>query len=158
MTVIDDLIFDRRQTDVADYYRLLAEVKKSSAPMAVLQEWAVDHKATYNASDLNRIGEAIQYVANEFNASGYIVTVNPKRDWAAADTPTAAQIEHILEELRLLRGILGVASLPVPPVNMVKMTYQKANAIEELLYQLDRQLFLIIYGSWYSGEIYSGEV
>lgn len=36
----------------------------------------------YNVSDLNRVGEAVRYLAKRFTDYGYAVAVSPKADWS----------------------------------------------------------------------------
>ena len=41
-------------------------------------------KGSYNADDLNRVGAAMQYIADRFAAHGYQVSISPKTDWTAS--------------------------------------------------------------------------
>ena len=47
-------------------------------------------KGFYNASDLNRVGAAVEYIAGRFAALGYDCPVTVKKDWLTSDAPTAA--------------------------------------------------------------------
>jgi hypothetical protein len=48
-------------------------------------------KGYYNATDLNRVGEAVESIAGRFTGYGYAVEVSPKADWSKSDTPTASR-------------------------------------------------------------------
>ena len=82
----------------------------------------------YNASDLNRVGAAVQYVAERFTAQGYAVTVSPKTDWLASDIPTASELETYRQNIATLRGLIAVMkSTPETPETMRFLDYIKAN-------------------------------
>ena len=113
----------------------------------------------YNASDLNRVGAAVQYVAERFAAQGYAVTVHPKTDWTEKDIPTAAEMETYRQDIASLRGLIAVLkSTPETPETMRFLDYLKANDIERILLDLDA-LLTNAAAAWYqSGELYAGEV
>ena len=113
----------------------------------------------YNAADLNRVGAAVQYLAERFTAQGYGVIVHTKTDWTEKDIPTAAELETYRQNIVTLRGQIAVMeSTPETPETIRQLNYIWANNIEQILVDLD---FLIsnITKSWYfSGELYAGEV
>lgn len=75
MSVIDTLIYDRTQANVERAAALtakgLAMTDKEQA------EYLAGMKGAYNATDLNRVGEALLYLQEELNGYGYAVTVTP---------------------------------------------------------------------------------
>ena len=78
----------------------------------------------YNASDLNRVGEASRYLAGELFARGYEIRVSPKTDWVEADIPLASQMAHYLDDLRSIRETLTQPpSTPALPESMAGLTY-----------------------------------
>ena len=80
-------------------------------------------KGFYNASDLNRVGAAVQYVAERFAAQGYTVTVSPKTDWLASDIPTASELETYRQNIAALRALLAVMpTTPKAPDSMAGLT------------------------------------
>ena len=113
----------------------------------------------YNASDLNRVGAAVQYVAERFAAQGYTVTVHPKTDWTEKDIPTASELETYRQNIATLRGLIAVLkSTPETPETMRFLDYIKANDIERILLDLDT-LLTNAAAAWYqSGELFAGEV
>ena len=116
-------------------------------------------KGFYNASDLNRVGAAVQYVAERFAAQGYAVEVSPKTDWLASDIPTASELETYRQNIAALRALLAVMpTTPETPDSMAGLTYTEANDIEQILLDLDA-LLTNAAAAWYqSGELYAGEV
>ena len=116
-------------------------------------------KGFYNASDLNRVGAAVEYIAGRFAALGYACPVTVKKDWLTSDAPTASQLETYRQNIVTLRGQIAVmASTPEAPARMAGLNYVKANNIEQILLDLDA-LITNITKSWcFSGEVYAGEV
>lgn len=116
-------------------------------------------KGFYNASDLNRVGAAVEYIAGRFTALGYDCPVTVKKDWLTSDAPTASQLETYRQNIVTLRSRIAVmASTPNAPASMAGLDYVKANNIEQILLDLDA-LITNITKSWcFSGELYAGEV
>lgn len=116
-------------------------------------------KGFYNASDLNRVEAAVQYVAERFAEQGYTVTVSPKKDWLASDIPTASELETYRQNIATLRALLAVMpTTPEAPDSMAGLTYTEANSIEQILLDLDA-LLTNAAAAWYqSGELFAGEV
>ena len=116
-------------------------------------------KGFYNASDLNRVGAAVQYVAERFAAQGYTVAVRPKTDWLASDIPTASELETYRQNIATLRALIAVMkSTPETPETMRFLDYIKANDIEQILLDLDTLLTNAALAWYQSGELYAGEV
>ena len=116
-------------------------------------------KGFYNASDLNRVGAAVEYIAGRFAALGYACPVTVKKDWLTSGAPTASQMETYRQNIVTLRRQIAVMqSTPNAPASMAGLNYVKANNIEQILLDLDA-LITNITKSWYfSGELYAGEV
>ena len=116
-------------------------------------------KGFYNASDLNRVGAAVEYIAGRFTALGYACPVTVKKDWLTSDAPTQRQMETYRQNIVTLRNQITVMqSTPEAPASMAGLNYVKANDIEQILLDLDA-LITNITKSWYfSGEVYAGEV
>ncbi len=132
-----DLITDRTRTDVANQ----------------------TDKGFYNASDLNRVGAAVEYIAGRFTAIGYACPVTVKKDWLTSDTPTQRQLETYRQNIVTLRGQIAVmASTPEAPASMAGLNYVKANNIEQILLDLDALIDKLIKSWHFSGELYAGEV
>ena len=137
MSIMDTLITDRTQTDVD----------------------AGNAKGTYTAEDLNRVGAAMNYVADRLRSAGYDPHISPKTDWKETDYPTPQTMERYLGDLAELWGQFSVMQItPAVPKDMVNLTYQEATDIERILEDVDALLTTIMAGWFYSGELYAGEV
>lgn len=114
--------------------------------------------AFYNASDLNRVGDAVRYLAKRFTDYGYAVAVSPKADWSESDTPTASQMETYRLNIANLRTVIAVmASTPETPETMRALNYVKANNIERILQDLDALIANMEQAWFFSGDLYAGE-
>lgn len=115
-------------------------------------------KGCYNASDLNRVGAAMEYLKNRLNDSGYNVQVSPKTTWKESDSPTDDTMTAYLGFLGTLRNVLTLPDeTPELPSSMNHLTFESANDIERILEIIDGAITLMVNAYWYSGELYSGE-
>lgn len=128
---------------------------------------AKNDKGTYKASDLNRVGAAMNYVAARLREQGYDTHISPKTDWKNEDwVDQAAQAVYLGDLAELRKQFTMLASTPeVPPRILATainsndgLTYTWANDIEQILMDIDALLTNIDAGWLYSGEIYSWEV
>lgn len=154
-----NLITDRTQADVDRVAQLAARVSAGTATDAEKTEWATDLKGAYNASDLNRVGAAVAYVAGRLNGYGYYVSVSPKQDWTANDIPTAGQMATYIQDVAALRGAIAVMdSTPPTPESASGLTWQEANNIEQIILDVDELLTRMAAAWFYSGDLFSGEL
>ena len=167
-TVIDTLIYDRTQEDVDRVKELKRRILNNgwnTLSAAEKTEYLAGMKGAYNASDLNRVGQAISYVAQEetslaaeltayrvahdvapdsqfdlpFDASQ--ISVDPKTDWVVSDVPTESQVNALLSDLGEIRQSLVLpADVPPTPTSLDGMDYITANAIEYILFAIDQTL------------------
>lgn len=116
-------------------------------------------KGFYNATDLNRVSSAVEYLEGRLDAHGIAVDVAPKTDWRIQDIPTLKQMQRYIHDIEAMRKALPVKDgTPETPESMQNLDWQKANDIEKILVNLDETINRIRLSYWYSGEIYSGEV
>ena len=95
-------------------------------------------KGFYNASDLNRVGAAVEYIAGRFTSLGYACPVTVKKNWLTSDAPTASQMDAYRQNIVTLRGQIAVMqSTPEIPASMAGLNYVKANNIEQILADMD---------------------
>jgi len=112
----------------------------------------------YNASDLNRVGDAVRYLAKRFTDYGYVVEISPKTDWSESDTPTASQMETYRLNIANLRAVIAImASTPKTPETMRFLDYLKANDIERILQDLNTLITNMEQAWFFSGDLYAGE-
>lgn len=123
-------------------------------------------KGSYNASDLNRVGAAMNYVADRLKAQGYDPHISPKTDWKDGDWVTPAAQAVYLGDLAELRKQFALyeTTPEVPPRILATainsndgLTYTWANDIEQILMDLDDSITRMKVSMFYAGEIYSGE-
>ena len=153
-----NLITDRTQADV-DYAVRLSQKGWSGMTVEEKADWGSNLKGTYNASDLNRVGNAVTYVAGRLTDAGYFVPVSPKIDWTDSDIPKESDMQTYLEDVEILRSALTVLpETPEVPEDMEGLTYEEANDIERILLAVDDLITKMINSYFYSNEIFSGEV
>ena len=130
--IIDTLVTDRTQADVDRVNTLTGKWLAGTITNAEKEEWLAGMKGAYNYTDLNRVGNAVAFIAGVLESAGTRVTVTAKNDWTMEDIPTTAQAQALLTDLTLLKGSVRQ---PVPdvPVSMDNLTVETANRIEEIL-------------------------
>lgn len=130
------LVFDRTYADVANK----------------------TEKGFYNAADLNRVGSAVNVIAASLMPIGIDIRLEPKMDWTMDDTPTPAQMEKYLGDVRALQNVLAEYRTPENiPTAMSGLTVVEANAIEKVLDTLYSTIESIIRSyRYYSGMTISG--
>ena len=132
-TIIVTLVTDRTQADVE---RVKALAAKGFAAMTAAEqaEWLTGMKGAYNASDLNRVGTALNYLAGRLGPiCGKIITWTAKTDWDVTDIATASQAETYRQQIQDIRDALAYpAGTPDAP-QLGRLTYTDANDIERIL-------------------------
>lgn len=113
---MEELIYDRTQSDV-------------------------DNKTTkgyHNYTDLNRIESACRYLANLLTSYGYTVSITTKTDWKISDMRYASEMERIRQNIGKIEDTYySLPTTPSLPSTLNKITWQKANDIEEILAHID---------------------
>lgn len=127
-------------------------------------------KGKYDYTDFNRVVAALKDISDRLLEAGYTspyvpVLVNHldgtmTTEWREDDESIAAPvIEEYRANVAAIRSALAVFSAtPAAPADMERLTWEEANAMEQILADLDT-LLLNMAAAWhYSGEIYAGEV
>ena len=113
----------------------------------------------YEITDLNRVGEAMQYVAARLRSCGWDVEVSPRTNWKWTDRVTLAEAQRYLRNLRKLREALVLfATTPPLPGDARPFNAQEANNIEKILLDIEDMVQRTIDGYFFSDDLYSGEV
>lgn len=142
---------DRVKELVSKGYDAMSDAEKS--------EWGGEMKGAYNASDLNRVGLAVDYLTSRLRSCGISAETAPKTDWTTDDAPTISQMRKYLADVEALRSAIAVLqTTPLVPPDMEGLTYTEANDIEQILKDIDRLITNMTFAWFYSGDIYSGEV
>ena len=114
MSVIDTLIFDRKQSDIAND----------------------TDKAYISYTDLNRVEEAITYLKQLLAKYGYNSTTQEKK-WLISDFRKNEDMERLKDNIDNLRNAYPYLVSPVTPNPIKYESIQEANDIEEILYKIN---------------------
>lgn len=160
--IISTLITDRTPADVGNI-TALKTLGWSGMTAAQQAQFLSGMKGAYNASDLNRVGQAVAYLASvlsdapqslkdyaeskgvawsalfELPYDPSDISVSPKTDWTYSDQPTAEQLATYLANVVNLRNLLTYDTDVLPTV-INTLTTQQANAIEKALVGLETAL------------------
>lgn len=154
-----NLVTDRTSADVQKVARYIA---KGWAGMSEEEraEWLAGMKGAYNYIDLNRVGAAVEYITTRLNAAGYLVKTAPKQGWTLGAIPTSAEMSGYLGDVRALRDAVSDAlpgTTPELPSSMERLDWRGANAIEQVLLDVNAVIDRINARSVYAGEFFAGE-
>lgn len=83
------------------------------------------------------------------NDYAYFNDITVKTDWSASEFPTYEELERIRNNVKILKEVYF--SLTQIPENLDYMTYEKANDIEKILFEIDK-----ILGDMESNFVYCG--
>lgn len=158
MSVIDKLVTDREAADV-DRFAALAAKRWQDMTEGERAEFAAG-RGIYSAVDMNRVGEAINYLVARLNANGgRIRLIEGKTDYSAGVNITSAMAEEYLKTIEAARGMFFVyESTPEAPDSLENFSYVSANGIEQMLKDVDELITKSQMALAYSGDIYAGEV
>lgn len=143
-----NLIFDRTQADI-DY---ALECERTGI---YTDE---NLRGAYNISDRNRVGGAVNFIIGclentgtyDFGGKDKLI----KDDWNVYDIITHEDNSRILSSLENLKRVLPYNKTAEVPESLDSLTYQKANIIENIIFDL-YGVFLRLMNSWlYSGDGY----
>ena len=154
------LVTDRTQADVNRVKAIAKKISAGTASESELTEWnTATLKGSYNTTDLNRVGKAMKYVADQMNSFGYAVSISSKTDWVETDAPALSDMALYLSNLAVLRNAFAVMqSTPKAPTDMEYLTVDEANNIEKILVDIDFLLAKSAQAWFYSGDVFTGEV
>lgn len=113
----------------------------------------------YNITDLNRVGQAMRYVASRLRACGFDVVVTPRTDWVWTDRATPAAAKRYLNNLRKIRKALVLfVNTPDVPDGRRPFTAEEANDIEKILIDVEDMVQRTMQCWYFCGDLYAGEV
>ena len=153
-----NLITDRTQADV-DRYTELRLKYLSGMTAEEKAEWETHLKGAYNYTDMNRVESAVEYVANRLTEAGYGVVPVVKKNWTLTDKPTLADLNRYMKNISDIRSALATyETTPEAPTTERRLSFQAANAIEQILADVDDLVSKMVSAYFYSNDLYSGEV
>ena len=95
----------------------------------------------YDITDLNRVGEAMYYIADRLRSFGWDIEVSPRTDWVWTDRATLAAAQRYLNNLRKIRKALVLfTDTPEVPTGARPFNAQEANDIEQILVDVEIQI------------------
>ena len=161
------LVTNRSQADL-DTLRALLAVPLADWTAGQLAEFnQAISKGSYNYTDLNRVTACMDYLNEVLTGLGYEtgyhgIIIHPNGAeptlWCEEDVPTPTQMQRYLYNVEALRGVLELPEDTAPvPADMVGLTTEEANAIEDILVSVEVWIRNMMQAWFYSGEIYSGE-
>lgn len=117
-------------------------------------------KAYYNASDLNRVETATDYIAKLLKLYSYFKEdLVCKKDWLMTDFPTENGMNRYLSNIqKLIDSFYLKEDSPSLPESMNNLDVYKANDIEKILYDLNNLIENMVASFYHCNEIYAGEV
>ena len=153
-----NLITDRTQTDVDRFAELKSKGFRNMTDEEKA-EWETHLKGAYNFTDMNRVESAVEYVANRLTKAGYVVMPVVKKNWATTDKPTLSDLTRYMKNVSDIRSALATyETTPEAPSTKKRLNYQTANAIEQILTDVDDLISKMVSAYFYSGDLYSGEI
>jgi hypothetical protein len=153
-----NLITDRTQADV-DRYTELRLKYLSGMTAEEKAEWETHLKGAYNYTDMNRVESAVEYVANRLTEAGYGVIPVVKKNWTLTDKPTLVDLNRYMKNISDIRSVLATyETTPEAPTTERRLSFQAANAIEQILADVDELVSKMVSAYFYSNDLYSGEV
>ena len=160
-----EFVADRSRSDVDAIKTLRNKMVASGWDGLTAEEkafWNSNPKGAYNSSDLNRVGAAVQVLADVLSSFGYPVPISvfPKTDWNdfTNDPPRIAQMDRYINDIKSIRSAITVFSTtPHPPDSMNGLGYAGANNIEQILSDVQTILNNIEADYTHSAECFAGE-
>ena len=119
-------IFDRTQADV-DFATQQIQRWRSDGSLET-----TDLKGCFNASDMNRIENNIQFLSENLSDLYYFSKVTTKT-WNKTDIPTVADIDRVIENTRTI--VLSVCD-DAPELPTTLLTFVDVNTLEHTLYKV----------------------
>lgn len=153
------MITDRTYNDVARW-KELHDKGWAAMTAAERSEWMGDMKGRYSYSDMNRVESAVEELSKWLYEAKYLkAPLTVKTDWNLWSVPTRSDMTRYLGNISVLREAVAVyPTTPMAPTVDQRLTYDRANDIEQILVDL-YEISTNIRKAWLrSGEIYSGEV
>ena len=156
------LITDRTEADYKRWERLRNKGFLNMTDEERAEWLAGNMKGSYNKSDLNRVGEALNYLHERLNAAGYITYQNTfvaRTNWALSSIPTAEDLTHYLKCVSNIREALTLfANTPPAPADTGALSIDEANNIEKILIDVETLINNMLASRLYCGDVFAGEI
>lgn len=158
--MFDNLITDRT---ILDYERWCTLRDKGYENMTEAEraEFAGDMKGAYNASDLNRVGEVLNYLRDRLTVAGYLDgnEFTARVDWAVGEIPTAQEFTAYIGAVHTVREAMSQkTTTPPTPEDTGSLDYIGANAIESILLDIEELITKMRAARYFFGDLFCGEM
>lgn len=161
---VDTLITDRTAKDV-ERWQTLRDKGYAKMTTAERLQWngtALKLKGVYNYTDLNRVGNALNYLHDRLKEANYIThqtTFIAKTNWARGDIPTRAEFTHYLKCVSFVReAMTQFATTPPTPTDTGRLNYEEANNIEKILLDVETLINNMLAARVYCNDVFAGEL
>lgn len=144
-----NLIYDRTPADITRLKTLRTKIKNRTATEAEFAEWLTSLKGAYNNTDLNRVGEAINYLSYVLNNYGYTNNAKARTDWQKTEKPNPKQMSEYLDNINKLKQAFPYTETELP-TDMVNLVIKEANNIERFFYDQIEVILVMVQTFIYS--------
>ena len=156
------LITDRTQADF-ERWKYLRDKGFAKMTESERTEWLADDlKGAYHKGDLNRVGEALNYLRDRLAAAGYITyqtDFTARTTWTVSSIPTADDLACYLRSVSNIREALSqFKTTPPAPTYTGTLSIDEANNIEKILIDVDELITKMQAIRYFGGDIYGGEI
>lgn len=145
-----NLIYDRTPADITRLKTLRTKIKNRTATEAEFAEWLTSMKGAYNNTDLNRVGEAINYLSGVLKEYGYTNNASARTDWEIGEKPNPKQMSDYLDNINKLKQAFPYTEIELP-TDMFNLVISEANDIERFFYDQIEIILGMIQTFIYSG-------
>jgi hypothetical protein len=155
------LVTDRTGADF-ERWEYLRNKGYSNMTTSERAEWLAGMKGSYNATDLNRVGEALNYLCDKLTEASYIThqtTFTARTNWQRTDVVTKQEFGHYLNCVSVIREAMSrYDTTPRTPTDNTALSYEEANNIEQILVDVETLLENMLASRFYCGDVFSGEI
>lgn len=156
------LIKDRTTADY-QHWEYLRDKGFKNMTDAERAEWLSGNlKGSYHSSDLNRVGEALNYLRDRLAKAGYITystDFTAKTNWTIASIPTAADLTYYLKSVSNIREAMAqFENTPPAPIDTGALNIDEANNIEKILIDVETLINNMLSARLYCGDVFAGEI
>lgn len=157
--MLENMITDRTEADIEEVRAVAEAIKNGTASYDQMEQYRNGSmRGAYSYIDLNRVENAVDYVAKELQKYGYMRRLPIVRQWNIDSKFNEADLSRYIQNVATIRKTLSVFdSTPMtPPVGSLDI--HQANALEQILVDVEVILEYMKKGWFYSGDLYSAEV
>lgn len=126
-------------------------------------EWLSDSmNGSYHKGDLNRVGEALNYLRDRLETAGYMkyqTMFTARTNWTVSSIPTAEDLTYYLKAVSNIREAMAqFESTPPAPTDTGALSIEDANNIEKILIDVEILINNMLASRVYCGDITAGEI